>query len=458
MLVFFGWQVSNSMENITKSIPGLDNKPEKLAGVSELIKIGEGFDFFSDSKTSSDNSWPRFRGVNFDNIASEKIAINSNWDEDYPKQLWKVDLGEGHAAPAIHNGKVYILDYNEVKKADALRCFHLETGEELWRRWYRVNIKRNHGMSRTVPAISDKYVVTIGPRCHVMCSNSENGDFYWGLDIERDYNIEIPFWYTGQCPIIDGNTVVIAVGGDKLMIGVDIASGEILWETPNSHDLKMSHSSIMPMTIHGKKMYVYCAIGGIVGISAEEDNLGELLWMVDKWKPSVVAPSPVLLKNNKIFASAGYGAGSVLFEINKSASGYSPAILQQIKPNEGLASEQQTPILYKGKLYGILPKDAGSLRNEFVCYDPNDITKIIWSSGSTNRFGLGPYLMIDNKFLILNDNGNLFLAEEKNNKFTIVAQKKVLQGHDAWGPFALTDGKLLLRDSKQMICLDLNHR
>jgi outer membrane protein assembly factor BamB len=107
-------------------------------------------------------------------------------------------------------------------------------------------------------------------------------------------------------------------------------------------------------------------------------------------------------------------------------------------------------------LYAILPKDAGALRNEFVCCDPDDLTKILWSSGKTLRFGLGPYVMIDNKFLILNDDGNLFLAEEKNSSFNLIAQKKVLDGHDAWGPFALTDGKLLLRDSKQMVCLDLS--
>ncbi len=456
MAVFLIWQFSNPVENIAKSVPGLDNKPENLSGISELIKIGEGFDLFLDVKTSSKNSWPRFRGANFDNIATEKFSIKTDWNENYPKELWTVDLGEGHAAPAVQNGKVYLLDYDETKKADALRCFNLDTGDEIWRRWYRVNLKRNHGMSRTVPAINNNYVVTIGPRCHVMCTNAENGDFIWGIDIERDFHVEIPFWYTGQCPLIDGNTVVLAIGGDQLMIGADLATGKILWETPNKEGLKMSHSSIMPMTIHGTKMYVYCAIGGIVGIAAEKENTGELLWITDKWKPSVVAPSPVLIETNRIFASAGYGAGSILFEVLKSGSAFTTNILQQIKPSEGLASEQQTPILFNGYLYGILPKDAGTRRNEFVCCDSGDITKILWSSGKTNRFGLGPYIKIGDKFLILNDNGTLFLAQQKNNQFNIIAQKKVLQGHDAWGPFALTDGKLLLRDSKKMVCIDLN--
>jgi len=449
------WQFKNPTNNIVASVPGLDNKPKNLEGVSELVKIGEGFDFFMEKETFSKNNWPRFRGSDIDNIAKENVGVKTSWNDSYPKQLWKIDLGEGHAAPAIYDGTVYLLDYDETKKADALRCFDLETGQELWRRWYRVNIKRNHGISRTVPAVSEKYVVTIGPRCHVMCTDRKTGDFIWGKDLERDYKIEIPFWYTGQCPLIDEKTAVVAVGGDKLLLGIDCETGDILWDTPNEHNLKMSHSSVIPMTLQGKKMYVYCAIGGIVGISAEEEDKGKLLWLSQEWKPSVVAPSPVLLNDNKIFASAGYGAGSILLQIEKSNDGFSAKLLQQIKPNEGLASEQQTPIYHDNKLYGILPKDAGTLRNEFVCCNPNDISEIIWSSGKTNRFGLGPYILIDDKFFILDDNGTLYLAKERNNTLNILTQKKVLDGHDAWGPFALADGKLLLRDSKQMICLDL---
>ena len=57
----------------------------------------------------------------------------------------------------IYKGRVYVLDYNESLNSDALRCFSLESGKELWRRWYRVPMKRNHGFSRTVPVIRDEY-------------------------------------------------------------------------------------------------------------------------------------------------------------------------------------------------------------------------------------------------------------------------------------------------------------
>jgi outer membrane protein assembly factor BamB len=63
--------------------------------------------------------------------------------------------------------------------------------------------------------------------------------------------------------------------------------------------------------------------------------------------------------------------------------------------------------------------------------------------------------MADNKFFILNDNGELSMIKASLNGFEPLAQARVLKGHDAWAPMALVDGKLLLRDSKQMICLDV---
>ena len=116
-------------------------------------------------------------------------------------------------------------------------------------------------MSRTVPAVNDKYIVTVGPSGHVMCCVPDNGEFLWGMDLVKDFGSEIPFWYTGQCPIIDDSVVVLAPAGTSLLVGVNCANGEIIWQTPNEDGWKMSHSSIMPMQYGGKKMYIYAAIG-----------------------------------------------------------------------------------------------------------------------------------------------------------------------------------------------------
>ncbi len=452
--IFISWLVYDPVQDLVASTPGLDNRPAVDKASVDQVTIGEKFKSYIEHTSELTGKWTQFRGANFDNVSKETVKLVDKIGPE-PKIMWQHDLGEGHAAPVVYNGKVYILDYDEVKKADALRCFSLESGEEIWKRSYKVHVKRNHGMSRTVPAINDKYLVSMGPRCHVMCVHPESGDFLWGLDLVKEYQSEIPFWYTGQCPIIDNNVAIIAPGGKALMIGVDCATGEILWETPNPDNWKMSHSSIMPMVLEGKKMWVYAAVGGICGVSAEGDDLGQILWKTKDFSPSVVAPSPVIFDNGKIFMTAGYGAGGALFQVKKNGQSYQVETLQKYKPKDGMASEQQTPLIYKGKMFTILPKDAGAMRNQFVCSDPNDCQKILWTSGKTDRFGLGPYLVADGKFFILKDNGELTIARATTKKFELLDKVKILDGHDAWGPLVITDGRLLMRDSKHMLCIDL---
>lgn len=453
-IAFVFWFVHDPVQDFSRNVPGLDNRPEQSLDADENIKIGEKFTPYSEATSSLTGKWPRFRGADFDNVNKETIPLIDSFAGE-PDILWQVDMGEGHAAAAIYNGKVYVLDYNEIKKADALRCFLLETGEELWKRWYNVKIKRNHGISRTIPAVTDKYVVTIGPKCHVMCSDPENGDLLWGIDLMKEFALDIPFWNTGQCPIIDNDVAILAPGGRSLLIAIDCKTGEIIWETPNEDNWKMSHSSIVPMTYENKKMYVYAAVGGLVGISAEGDDLGKVLWKTKAFSPSVVAPSPLILPDGKIFMTAGYGAGSAMLQLKEKASGFSVEVLQKYRPKEGLASEQQTPIYYKDLIYGILPKDAGGMKNQMVCYSPKDCTKPLISSGKAERYGLGPYVVADDKFFILDDDGTLSIVKMNGKKFTLLDKLNIIDGHDAWGPIAIADGKLIMRDSKTMICINI---
>lgn len=458
VIAFLFWFLKNPTNDFKVNLPGQDNRPAKGSDTTEVIKIGELFTQYENSTTSLTGKWPHFRGADYDNINKESISLIDKWEKNGPKIIWKIDLGEGHAAPAIYNGKVYLLDYNEAKKADGLRCFSLETGKELWKRSYKVHVKRNHGMSRTIPAVTDKYVVTIGPRCQVMCANPQTGDLIWGIDLVKEYKTEVPFWYTGQCPMIDNDIAVIAPGGTSLLIGVDCATGKVVWQTPNPDKWKMSHSSVMPMTFGGKKMYLYAAVGGICGVSAEGSDIGRILWKTTQFAPNVVAPSPLVLDNGKILITAGYGAGAMLFQLIKSGDGFEVKVIQKYKPIEGLASEQQTPIYMNGHIYCIQPKDAGGTRNQFVCTTTSDTKKILWTSGKTDRFGLGPYVFADGKFFILNDDGALAIAKASPSGWVLLDKANVIEGQDSWGPIAIADGYLLMRTSKQMVCIDIRKK
>jgi outer membrane protein assembly factor BamB len=389
-------------------------------------------------------AWPRFRGPNGDNISPETTPLAREWGAQGPRLLWQAQMGEGYAAAAVYDSRVYVLDYDQAAQADTLRCFAFADGRELWRQSYRVEVKRNHGMSRTIPAVSGKYVVTIGPKCHVLCADRLTGRAYWMKDLVAEFGATVPQWYCGQCPLIDGNRLILATGGSALLVAVDLATGKVLWRSPNPNNWEMTHSSVVPMTLNGRKMYVYCGSGGVAGVSAKD---GAILWETQEWTINTATiPSPLPVGEGRIFLSGGYDSGSMMLQLKEEGGRIVPRILFRL-PSNIFGSDQQTPIFYKGYIYGVIPD------KELVCLDLNG--KQVWASGNLHRFGMGPYVLADGMIYVLSDNGTLTLVEAAPTGYKQLAEARVLEGPEAWGPLAIAGGRLLARDLIRMVCLDI---
>ena len=74
------------------------------------------------------------------------------------------------------------------------------------------------------------------------------------------------------------------------------------------------------------------------------------------------------------------------------------------------------------------------------------------------KFGLGPYTIANGLIYVMNDSGLLSLAEATPNGYVQLAQAKVLEGPESWGPMAVASGRLILRDMNRMICIDVTDR
>lgn len=426
-------------------VPGADQPPgaEGAVGGNPVLngKVlpGEG------KPAELPGAWSGFRGALRTGIATEAKGLARSWPASGPRALWSIDLGEGYAGAAVLNGRVYLMDYDREKKQDALRCLSLADGREIWRFVYPVSVKRNHGMSRTVPAVTDKYVVAMGPKCHVVCLDATSGELKWGMDLVRQFGTTVPPWYAGQCPLIDGDAVILAPAGkETLMVAVALESGEIRWQTPNLNGWKMTHSSIQPLEVGGERQYLYCASHGVVGVSAKD---GALRWETPDWKISIATvPSPIALEGGKVFLSGGYDAGSLMLQIAKENSAWTAKPLFRLDPGV-FGATQQTPILFNGHIYGVRPD------GRFACLGLDG--KVVWVSEVSQQFGLGAYLLADGLIYVLNDTGRLSLIEATSAKFTSLAQAQVLQGRESWGPLALAGTRLLARDLTRLVCLEV---
>jgi outer membrane protein assembly factor BamB len=465
------WFMRGPGKPLSLRVPGTDQAPTGEGGAKGNPVLAGKLVRSDGQAANLPGAWPQFRGPNRDGISPETTSLARTWPPGQPRELWAIDVGEGYAGAAVLNGRVYVMDYDRAKKQDALRCLSLADGREIWRYAYPVSVKRNHGMSRTVPAVTDQLVVAMGPKCHVVCLDSATGELRWGLDLVRQYGATVPPWYAGQCPLIDNGAVILAPGGpDALLLAVESQTGKVLWQTPNPRGWKMTHSSVMPMEFGGERRYVYCANKGVVAVSARD---GSVLWETPDWKISIATvPSPLILDGGRIFLTGGYDAGSLMLQLvgraSVPASPNTSGTPEQVRargdarpPEAGrfvprtvfklaagvFGATQHTPILHGNHLYGVRAD------GKFVCLTLEG--KPVWTSPSGQSFGLGSFIMADGLIFAMNDAGLLRLIEATPEKYALLAQAQVLKGQQSWGPLALAGGRLIVRDLTRMVCLDV---
>jgi outer membrane protein assembly factor BamB len=296
--------------------------------------------------------------------------------------------------------------------------------------------------------VTAEFVVAMGPKANVYCLRTDTGEQVWRMNMVEQFGTEVPPWYAGQCPLIEDGRVILAPGGDPLMMAVELASGEILWKTPNPGGWGMTHSSVTPMQYRGSRQYIYCTTRGVVGVDAED---GSLLWTEPEWKIALATvPSPVVVGRDRIFFSGGYDSGCMMVRLTGEGADTTPETVWKLGPRV-FGAEQQTPILYEDHFYGVIPS------GELACLNLEG--ERLWTSGKTNRFELGPFLIADGLLLVLHgQEGILSLIRAQPDSYEPLANVRAIDGHDIWGPMAMVEDLLLLRDVDTLKCLRLPTR
>jgi outer membrane protein assembly factor BamB len=209
----------------------------------------------------------------------------------------------------------------------------------------------------------------------------------------------------------------------------------------------------MPATIGGIRQFLYLTMNKVVGIAAAN---GQLLWSNPFSGRMAVCPSPVSVGDGRVFVTSGYDVGSVMYKVEKGSGGFTAQKLYSLTSMQ-FNSEVHTPILFQNHLFAVGSKTRG----RFTCLGLDG--KPVWQSpvaandpGGTKTFELGGFLLADGMFFILDGRtGLLRLIEASTQGYKELASSQILQGAEVWGPMALSNGKLVIRDMDQMVCLQV---
>jgi outer membrane protein assembly factor BamB len=212
----------------------------------------------------------------------------------------------------------------------------------------------------------------------------------------------------------------------------------VLWR---AGDDEAAYSSFMVATLAGIRQVVAFTADALLGADVTS---GKILWRVPfKTNAKRHAASPVIVGDRVMVNS--HSIGLVCVEVSKADAGLKAV---QAWVNKELLINLATPVAVGGFLY------TQGAQGDFVCVDAKT-GAIKWSQAG---FGGGKKdysstIAVGDKLLVLSESGQLVLLAANPEKYTELGRMQVCG--NTWSFPAYADGKLFVRDARQLLCLDL---
>jgi outer membrane protein assembly factor BamB len=407
--------------------------------------------------------WPQYLGPNRNSVSPQKNLLRT-WPENGPEILWTVKVGLGNGGPIVKDGKVYFLDRDD-QVGDNMRCFNLSSGEELWDFAYDAPGSVRFPGNRSVPVIDGNYVYSCGHNGDLYCIDINTHEPVWNKNVWTDFGGgALPRWAIVQCPLVYGDLLILASQAPEAgVVAYDKLTGNVKWTTEFLGPVGYVSPSIVKIGVENHVVMITAASGGrgeprtggrVVGI---DPLTGKILWEYTNWQCGIPAPSAFDAGESKVLITGGYEAGAAMLKVEKKAD--DSYVVSELYKNIDFGAHTKPPLLYDGHFY--IQYSTNNRRDGLVCMSMDG--EIMWKTGREPGFNKGSMILADGLIFATDGNMTLYLVEPDPSEFKPIASAKVLElaadlvepryGSQNWAPIALADGKLLIRDQNQMVCV-----
>ncbi|HSF39154.1 MAG TPA: PQQ-binding-like beta-propeller repeat protein [Thermoanaerobaculia bacterium] len=378
--------------------------------------------------------WPRFRGAKQDGISPE-TGLPRSWPEGGPRVVWKRAIGEGYSGVSVASGRLYTQDSDE--KTEFVLALDAATGKEIWRVPIGDKLVDPMGNGpRGTPTVDGGTIYALGSMGRLAALQAADGGTIWTVELVQAFGAKRPTWGYSGSPLIDGDLLVLEVGGTEKrgIVAFEKATGKVRW---GAKEGDAAYSTPVLMTIGGIRQYVTSRRAGPETVSLLPD--GTLHWTHPG--PPTVVTSPLFIPPDKVYVSAGDDGGAVLFRV-KTEGG--KATTEELWKTRGMKNHFHNAVLVGEHLYGF---DNAT----FKCIS------VATGEPAWAQRGLGKGSLLataDGLLIVLSDRGKLLLVEATPESYKELASVQAMEGK-SWTSPTLANGKVYLRDEDEMIALDL---
>ncbi len=380
-------------------------------------------------------AFPQFYGPNRDGVLPGP-ALSTNWLAHPPRELWRRPVGAGWSGFAVVGDVCVTQEQDGPDECVVAR--DVLTGAELWRHRdaarYHTTIAGEG--PRATPTVVRNRVFTLGATGILNGLDLLTGKRVWTRNVVEMSGGKVPQWGATSSPLVVDELVIVhgGEGGSHSLLAFRAADGEPVWTGGTSS----SYSTPILATLAGVPQVVAFNDGSVSG---HNPATGATLWQRPWGNGNVVCATPLVVSSNRVLFSSGYGVGAELLEI--SAKGEGQLAAERVWKSIRMKAKFAHLFIRDGCVFGL---DDGIL----ACVDLSDGSQK-WKEG---RYGHGQGLLVGEHYLLAAESGELVLLRPTPEAPNEMARFRVFNSK-TWNPPALVGDRLLLRNDREAVCLQL---
>ena len=396
------------------------------------------------STAQNECEWPCFHGPDRNNKSSE-TGLLEQWPEGGPELAWTVSgLGEGYSSVSV--AERYLFTAGVEDRQTYVFAFDLN-GKQVWKKpngqsWETtLSWAVTYTGARSTPTYDNGVVYHLSEMGQLTAFEYKTGNEIWSLELREQFDAEIPEYGYSESVYIEGARLYCNPAGKKgYIVCLDKNNGDLIWansEVPGT----VGFSSSVLFDYGGYRQIAGVSSNSVYGVDSKS---GELLWHVNFENDRSNNITDPIFYNGYVFASTGYGKGSILIKLTPSGKEIIPETFWQ---TDLMDNQHGGVILLDGYLYG-----SGQNSRGWFCLDFMT-GKQVWKSN-----GKGSLTYADGMLYCLEERGIMTLVAATPEKYHAVSTFEVPSGGKGmhWAHPVVCGGRLYIRHTDKLFAYDIN--
>ena len=341
-------------------------------------------------------------------IYSKETGLLKSWAANGPELLWHFDgLGRGHTSVTIDQEQLFVT--GETDEKGHLYVFSLD-GKLQHRIEYGREFVNSYPGARSAVIPNDGKLYIVSGMAELLCYDMQSLKLLWKKDYAKDYGAENTKHGWHGPPLIVGDKLIIAPGGEKHnVIALNKTTGDIIW---SSEGAGVMSGYGVPIYISDQQVpqVVVMMSDYITGLDI---STGKLLWKYHHTNRFREHPNAPVYSDNMLFCMSAYGKGSVMLRLINGGRN-----VEKVWEITELGHQTGHVIKFGDYIYG------SGEKTHWHC--------VHWQTGkvmySDNTLARGNIIAADGMLYIYSDKGEMALVKPNPQKFEMVSKFPITLG------------------------------